>query len=105
MLFLIGGKLEGFYQTGDEIFRSDTSFVDVEILGGSRGSVFTLDARSIPCVDPCDDVMAMELVIAAGEMLEGALVTDTEDGKYLNKACQNWNIMTDENQVYLCYSS
>ena len=43
-------------------------------------------------------------MIAAGEVLEGALVTDTEnDGNYPNHACQNWNIVADENQVYLSF--
>ena len=48
-----------------------------------------------------DDCYAQDIVIAAGELLQVALVTDTEnDGKYPNRACQTWNIMTDENQVY-----
>ena len=40
-------------------------------------------------------------MVPAEEVLEGALVTNTEDGKYPNDACQNWNIMADENQVYV----
>ena len=40
--------------------------------------------------------------IAAGETLQGVLVTHTEnDGNYPNHACQSWNIIADENQVYL----
>ena len=40
------------------------------------------------------------MVIAARQVLQGAIVTDTEnDGQYPNNACQNWNIITDENQV------
>ena len=39
--------------------------------------------------------------IAAGETLHGALVTVTEtDGNYPNHACQSWNIISEENQVY-----
>ena len=79
-----------------------------------RRTGFTLDIRSTLCSDlenseedegdevtseDCDDQTAQELVIAAGEVLEGALVTNTEDGNYPNHACQNWNIMADENQV------
>ena len=77
----------------DVTFTSDYS---------ERRSGFTLDLRSTLCSDlgkDCADRTAQELVIAAGEVLEGALVTDTEDGKYPNHACQNWDIMIDENQV------
>ena len=47
----------------------------------------------------CDE-SAEEVVIAARQLLQGAIVTDTEnDGQYPNHACQNWNIIADENQV------
>ena len=47
----------------------------------------------------CDE-SAEEVVIAARQVLQGAIVTDTEnDGQYPNNACQNWNIIIDENQV------
>ena len=96
----------------DVTFTSDYS---------ERRNGFTLDIRSTLCSDlenvesqedeededtseDCDDRPAHELVIPAEEVLEGALVTDTEnDGKYPNYACQNWNIMTDENQVYFVF--
>ena len=42
--------------------------------------------------DGCDDTV-QEIVVSAGEELEGAIVTDTQsDGLYPNHACQNWNI-------------
>ena len=47
----------------------------------------------------CDD-SAQEVVLVARQVLQAALITDTEsDGHYPNHACQNWNISTDENQV------
>ena len=56
--------------------------------------------------EDCDDRNAQEVVIVAGEVLEGALATDTEyDGNYPNHACQNWNIVADENQVYLSFKT
>ena len=56
--------------------------------------------------EDCDDRTPQEVVIAAGEVLEGALVTDTEnDGNYSNDACQDWNIMADENQVYVVFQN
>ena len=43
-----------------------------------------------------------EVQIAAGQVFPGALVINTEsDGNYPNNACQHWNIIADENQVYL----
>ena len=69
---------------------------------------FTLDVQSIHCceresfpqdVDPCDP---QNLVIAAGEVQQDALVTSTANyGNYSNDACENWNIIADENQVYI----
>ena len=45
----------------------------------------------------CDD-SAEEVVITARQVLQGAIVTDTEnDGQYPNNACENWNIIADEN--------
>ena len=102
--------------TGDVLSTSETNSVDVKFKSDETitDSGFTLDVRSIPCSDraiypqvededdPCDDRTAQEIVIASGEVLEGTLVTDTvNDGNYSNNACQNWNIMTDENQVYM----
>ena len=60
-----------------------------------------VDAEPSGCrsADDCD---SQEIEIAAGEVLQGAIVTDTEDGgNYPNNACQNWNIIADENQVYI----
>ena len=51
----------------------------------------------------CDD-SAQEVHITTAEILQGALVTDTEnDGNYPNHACQNWNIIADENQVHVLF--
>ena len=50
--------------------------------------------------DVCDESVH-EVQLAGDEVKQGALVSDTEsDGKYPNHACQNWNIITDENRVY-----
>ena len=49
-----------------------------------------------------DDCDSQEIEIAAGEILQSAIATDTEtNGNYPNHACQNWNIIADENQVYI----
>ena len=41
-----------------------------------------------------------EIEMAAGEMFQGALVTQTgSDGSYPDNACQEWKITTTENQV------
>ena len=56
--------------------------------------------------DPCDNSIAQEVVLAAGEVIEDALVIDTgDDGSYPNNACQDWNIMAHENQVYVFVSN
>ena len=104
MLYLTVGKLEGFYSYGEALFKSDTNSVNVEILGGSRGSVFTLDVRSTSsCTvkeDFCDDTV-QAVRVGAGEVLLGALSThQNDDGNYPNNVCQYWNVITDENQVY-----
>ena len=65
-----------------------------------RRGGFSLDIRSTPCVELCHDPVE-EVKVAAGEVLEGALVTRTySDGLYRNRACQEWKIITDENQVH-----
>ena len=47
----------------------------------------------------CDDPV-QEVRVAAGQVLEGAIVSDTEsDGLYPNNACQEWKIITDVNLV------
>ena len=112
----------GAIPTGAVLFTSETNNVDVRFT--SDNSVtrigFTLDIRSTLCseiVTPdeeeeenssenCEDRPAQELVIGAGEVLQGALVTDTgNDFNYPNNACQKWNIMADENQVYLVFQN
>ena len=89
----------------DVRFTSDDSVTE---------SGFSLDIRSTSCteaanleedkepseiIDNCNDPVE-EVVVAAGETLKGALVTHTEsDGRYPNRACQEWKIITDETQV------
>ena len=112
VLYLTETKRSGVIATGDVLFTSETNSVDVRFTSDYivTYSGFYLDIRSALCSDPlnteeyddCDDITSEELVIAAGDFLEGALVTDTEDdSSYPNHACQNWNIMTDEYQVYV----
>ena len=110
---------EGFIPTGDVLFTSETNNVDVRFTSDhSRTKTgFTLDIRSTLCseiVTPEEDIdvivycepPAQQLVINAGEVLQGALVTDTEDsGNYSNNACQKWIIRTDENMVYLVFQN
>ena len=44
--------------------------------------------------------------VGAGEVLEGALVSDTEnDGTYPNHACQDSDIKAEENQVYAVFQN
>ena len=107
----------GGIATSTVLFTSQTNNVDATFTSdfSERRSGFTLDIRSVLCselVYPededsgeyCDYINAQDLVIAAGEILQGALVTDTEnDGKYLNHECQKWNIRTDETQVYVVF--
>ena len=51
-------------------------------------------------------VFVNEVKVAAGEMLKGALVSDTEnDGNYPNHACQDWDIKAQENQVYVVFQN
>ena len=49
----------------------------------------------------CDESV-QEVQITTGQVLPGAIVTNTEnDGNYPNNACQIWNIAADENQVQI----
>ena len=125
LLFLTEAIREGQYSTGEILFTSETNNVNVSFTSDdvTTRSGFTLDVQSISCADrpqypqqinylmdwdPYDSdynygcvQSAQEVVVAGGEVLQGALVSDTgHDGKYPNNACQNWNIRTDENQVY-----
>ena len=57
------------------------------------------DEESSGMPDDCDDT-AQEIVVTAGDILEGAIVTETEsDGNYPNNVCQEWNIITVDNEV------
>ena len=83
--------------------------------GSDTESGFSLDIRSTSCTEAanleedeetsdtdrsCEDTTVQEVVVDAGEILEGALVTQTEDdGLHPNLACQDWKIITDANQV------
>ena len=50
-----------------------------------------------PLPQSCD---AVEVGINAGEVLQAALVTETQrDGYYRNIACQRWNVVSTEGQV------
>ena len=57
------------------------------------------------CGDPlqCDVDTAQEVRIAAGETLKEALVSENYPNNYPNNACQRWDIMADENQVYFLF--
>ena len=114
MLYLTETNRDGVIATGNVLFTSETNSVDVRFSSDYSKSYsgFSLDIRSTLCSDlekshedeDCDDP-ARDLVIAAGEFVQGALVTNSAtDGKYPNNACQNWNIMTDENQVNVSFS-
>ena len=73
-----------------------------------RWSGFRLDIQSISCQDDknylttnlgCDE---QEVQLSTGEVQHGALASETVNfGFYPNYACQNWNIITDENEVYI----
>ena len=110
MLYLTETKRHGVIATGYVLFTSETNNVDVRFRSDYtvRYSGFSLDIRSTLYSDlgnshedeDCDDP-AHDPVIATGEVLQGDLVTNSDNlGKYQTDACQNWNIMTDENQVY-----
>ena len=114
MLYLTETNREGVIATGNILFTSDTNNLDVRFSSdySKRYSGFSLDIRSTLCSDlenphedeDCDGT-SQDLVIAAGEFLHCALVTNSDNnGRYLNNACQNWNIMTDENQVNVSFS-
>ena len=63
-----------------------------------RFSGFSLDIRSISCTE--SGYLIQEVVVASGETVKGAIVSYTGSvDKYNNYARQDWNIITDENQV------
>ena len=127
MLYLTESVRHGVYSTGDVLFTSQTNNVDVRFTSDPiiSGTGFGLNIKSIPCTERdnfpetdvntqsteeptpgygemnhgCDE-SAQEVQIAAGEVLEGAIVTNAEsDGYYPNYACQQWNIIASENEV------
>ena len=96
-----------FYSIGQILFRSQTNSVDVKFTSNLNGgrSGFSLDVRSTSCAWPnfCDDPV-QEVVVAANETLEGAIVSHTEsDGLYPTNSCQDWKITTVESQVYIVF--
>ena len=134
MLYFTETHKEGYYSTGDVLFTSKTNNVDVKFTSdySVTWSGFRLNIRSISCAD-CDNFPqtvvntasttvdysphspvhpsetpnscdAQEVQIAAEQVLQGALITNTEnDGNYPNNACQNWNIIANENQVNMLF--
>ena len=111
MLFLTETRRSSRFSTGDILFTSETNSVNAKFTSDDsvRESGFTLDVQSIPCSDRdtypqhsvCDDY-GQGLNIAPGEVLQAALVTDTDDdGNYPNNACQNWYIVANEDQVHV----
>ena len=53
----------------------------------------------------CCDESAQEIQIATGQVLPGAIVTNTQnDGNYPNNACQQWNVIAGENEVGVDFS-
>ena len=107
LCFTVDREHGSYYGIGQTLFRSQTNNVDVTFTSDYKGrrSGFSLDVRSTLCAWPdfCDDPVE-EVVVAANETLEGAIVTHTEeDGLYPNNACQDWKIITDENQVYIVF--
>ena len=100
MLYIVEITIDGRLPPGYELFTSKTNSVNVRFISGflGRRTGFTADVRSISC-DSVDSGV-QEIVIAAGEVIEDALVTETEsDGLYRNHALQEWKIKADENQV------
>ena len=110
--FILETRREGDYSTGDILFISETNNVNVEFTSDDiyRYKGFMLDVQSISCADRknyphpedfnCHESV-QEVLVATDQFLHGVLVVDTEsDGLYPNHACQNWNIITDENRVY-----
>ena len=69
--------------------------VSLVLLAGSTllarcGSILKCDA----------DTTALEVRIAAGQKLKGALVSAYWSNYYPNNICQRWHIMAEENQVH-----
>ena len=99
MLYFTETHKEGRYVSG-ELFTSETNNVDVRFTsdGSVTRSGFSLNIRSTLCYS------VQEVVVAPGEVLEGAIASYTQsDGLYPNSALQDWIITTEENQVYIMF--
>ena len=101
MLYFTETRKEGHYLSG-ELFTSETNNVNVKFTSDESvtRSGFTLDIRSTLCYS------VQEVVVAPGEVLEGAIVSYTQsDGLYPNRALQDWSITTEENQVCIVFQN
>ena len=100
MLYIIVTKRDGAYQTGYNLFTSQTNTVNVRFTSDNRDrrSGFRLDVRSTSC-DSVDSTVK-KVTVATGEVLEDTLVSVNYPNSYPNNAWQQWNIITDENQVW-----
>ena len=87
MLYLTETLFAGAYPSGHVLFISETDSVGVRFDSDTSGRDigFALDVRSTSY-----DYGVKEVRIAAEEVLEGALVSDTDsDDLYPNNACKN----------------
>ena len=94
-------RKEGRFISG-ELFASETNNVDVKFTSDDsvRRTGFSLNITSTLCYS------VQEVVVAAAEVLEGAIVSYTQsDGLYPNRALQDWIITTEENQVHIMFQS
>ena len=109
LLILTETRRYGHYSTGDILYTSETNSVNARFTSDYRTAKkgFRLDVQSTPCTDlenylqhlKCDE---QEVQLSTGEVQHAALVTEVGSyGEYPNCACQNWNIITDENEVYI----
>ena len=129
LLYLAETRKDGYYSAGEVLFISQTNNVDVKFTSDSSVTAtgVTMNIRSISCADrdnfsqtdmghhsthspehpgetpdSCDE---QRTEITAGEVLTGALAINTgNDGNYPNNACQQWNVIADENHVNIFFS-
>ena len=98
-----------YYSTGDILYTSETNSVTARFSSDYRTtrSEFRLDVKSIPCTDVVNYLQHLkydeqEVQLSAGEVQKGARASETIYlGNYPNDASQNWNIITDENEIYI----
>ena len=88
MLYITEYRKSGNRPTGQVLFTSRTNNVDVRFTSDEdeRRKGFTLDITSMACADvpnPCDDVIAQEVVVPTGEVLESALFTEWERNSFI----------------------